>query len=171
MSLARRLTPNLMGALLGSTAIVQLPPPERPAHTNANLAAKPGEPGHVPDRADVAQEQGAPVYRFAADADDLATQLDRGLTAARSLIADPRPYKIDTAALERMVSAIEVIAANPNAMDVTIPAASFEMLAECIRADRARACKRGAAWAVAETVAERAGKVMFAFSEARRREA
>jgi hypothetical protein len=162
MSHVHRLSPFLAAALLGTTAAVPLPQPERPAQTTANLAANPTEPGHVPERADV------PVQTFAANLDDLNASIERGLTAARALIADPRPYKIDADELSRMVSAVEAIASAPDAMNIAIPADAFALLAECVRADRSRAFRKGAAWAVAEVVSDRAAKVMFAFSEARR---
>lgn len=164
MSHVHRLSPFLSHALLRTTAAIPLPQPERPAQTAANLAAGPDEPGHVPDR------PGVPVQTFAADLDDLNASIERGLTAARALIADPRPYKVDTDELSRMVEAVEVIAKSGDAHNVTIPADAYALLAECVRADRARAFKKGVAWAVAEVVADRAGKVMFAFSEARRRD-
>lgn len=152
MSHVSRLSPALATALLGTTAAIRLPDLTGPSNPTT------------------AQAQ-APLHRFTADADALAETLSRGLAAARALIADPRPYRINTDTLQGMVDALTVIA-EADAVDpshVVMPADAFDMLHECIRAERARCAKRGEAWAVAETVAAKAAQVMFAFSEARRR--
>jgi hypothetical protein len=149
MSLVSR---SLSNALLGTTALVRVPPPVQPRNTST------GAP-HTP------------VHSFAADPDELRDLLTRGVEAARSLVDDPRPYRFDTDALDRMAKAIEVIA-ELDAVDpsrIAIPAETYDMMRECIRAERARCAKRGEGWAILELVAEQAPQVMFAFSEARRR--
>lgn len=145
MSHVSRLSPVLRTALLGTSAAIALPAPAEPSN--------PAAPA---------------VHRFATDADALFDTLTRGIAAARSLIADPKPYRgLDTDRLQGMVDAVAVIA-EAEAADlagITLPAEAYEMLRECIRAERARCARRGEGWAILEIVSQRAGQVMFAFSE------
>lgn len=150
MSHLSAVSPHLRGALLGTTAAIPIRLPN-------NVIADTTAP--------------TPAYQFVADADELAETMARGVAAARALIADPKPYRLDTVRLQGMVDAITAIAeasaADPSA--VTMPAETYAMLRECIRAERARCAKRGEAWAILETVEQRAAQVMFAFSEGLRR--
>lgn len=150
MSHVSRLSPVLRTALLGTSAAIALPAPAEPSNTSMLPA----------------------VHRFATDADALFDTVTRGIAAARSLIADPKPYRgLDTARLQGMVDAVAVIAESDTAAlaGITLPAEAYDMLRECIRAERARCATRGEAWAISETIVRRAGPEMFAFSEARRR--
>lgn len=90
-----------------------------------------------------------------------------GIEAARALIANPAPYKIDAHQLRSMVDAIEAIRSTPDVGEIELPAETYSLMQECIRADKVRKLKRGDPATVIEAVSARAAAAMFSFSNVR----